>query len=252
MAGAGRRHDLYTSPRGAELYDRLTSGDGFELAAIRRLLPRGAPRVLELAAGSGRVTLPLLAAGLQVTAVDNAERMLEMLLGRMSAIPAMARRRAQLRTVLADMADFSLPDTFGAAVVAATSLTLLDEEGRSRCLRAVAAHLDPGAALVASTLEVPRRRGPTEVVRALPESGADGELVDLVDHAAGRRWTTLAVRDATGLSVYRTSTYLVSRERLVAEAARAGLVAAAAERLDDRSLSGDRRSVWVLRLERPA
>ena len=70
--------DFY-GPHGSAVYDELTRHDQSEIAELVRLLRHCDGAVLELACGSGRITLPLLACGRDVVAVDNSGRMLELL-----------------------------------------------------------------------------------------------------------------------------------------------------------------------------
>jgi SAM-dependent methyltransferase len=63
-----------TFDRAAELYDRVRPG--FAAAALDWVLPAGARRVLDLGAGTGKLTAALVARGLDVVAIDPAPNML--------------------------------------------------------------------------------------------------------------------------------------------------------------------------------
>lgn len=131
-----------------DLYDLAMPPDpraeAFYVAEARR---RGGP-VLDLACGSGRMTLPLARAGFDVVGVDESPAML-----------AAARAKAEaagvaIELVQADMRALDLvrddggPRTFGLATIFANSLLHLHETADiRRCLRAVARHLRPGGAL---------------------------------------------------------------------------------------------------------
>ena len=67
-------------------------------------------QVLELGAGSGRITLPLARAGLSVTAVDSSPSMLGLLGERLEGEPAAVRRR--VRPLLGDMRNLTLERRF--------------------------------------------------------------------------------------------------------------------------------------------
>ncbi|HEX2306883.1 MAG TPA: methyltransferase domain-containing protein [Jatrophihabitantaceae bacterium] len=70
----------------AELYDSVRPG--FAEAAIDWVLPKAAGRVLDLAAGTGKLTDSLVARGLDVVAVDPAPNMLAVLRRRWPAVDA--------------------------------------------------------------------------------------------------------------------------------------------------------------------
>ena len=70
--------DLY-SVSGSRLYDQVTANDLTELPEILAAAQRTSGPILELAAGSGRITRPLLALGRPVTAVDSSPEMLSLL-----------------------------------------------------------------------------------------------------------------------------------------------------------------------------
>jgi SAM-dependent methyltransferase len=130
-----RVEDLY-SPHGARFYDDLVGGDRSEVREFLALARRADGRILDLAAGTGRLTLPLLAIGASVTALDLSAAML-------ARLDEAAPRRADLSLVCGDMRDFSLEQRFDLIVLAATSITLLDPAGRGLLFDAVRRHLTP-------------------------------------------------------------------------------------------------------------
>src|SRR5581483_7575810 len=93
-------------------------------------------RVLELGCGSGRLTIPLARAELDIVGIDISESML-----------AYARKKASAANVnvefqLADMRDFDLPEKFSTIFAAGNSLLhLLDNANLQRCLSCVRRHL---------------------------------------------------------------------------------------------------------------
>src|SRR6185369_4815808 len=86
MFGAGLPVEDFYSERGSVLYDLLGRDDQHEIAELRAALRGGRRSVLELACGSGRLTLPLLADGHDVVGLENAPMMLR-LLARRAAEP---------------------------------------------------------------------------------------------------------------------------------------------------------------------
>jgi len=117
------------------------------VATLASLAAPGAA-VLELGVGTGRLALPLAAAGLVVTGIDSSTAMLAELRGKAGA--------DQLHLVEGDMADLdagepSLPDApvFALALAAYNTLCNLTEPGAvARCLGGVSRRLQPGGRLV--------------------------------------------------------------------------------------------------------
>jgi SAM-dependent methyltransferase len=99
--------------------------------------------VLELGVGSGRIAVPIAAAGIEVVGVDLSAGMLEV-----------ARERAELAGVpidvrLGDMRDPPVDGTFPLVIVPFRSLLHMEtDDDRRAALRAVAAHLAPGGRFV--------------------------------------------------------------------------------------------------------
>ncbi len=137
-------------------YDDRSYGDGFADvyddwyadvtdvdATVGRMLALAGPdgRVLELGVGTGRLALPMAAAGLQVVGVDTSAAMLERLAERDPA--------GLIDVVCGDMVD-DLPDgPFDAALVAYNTIfNLLDEQRQLACFAAVAERLAPGGSFV--------------------------------------------------------------------------------------------------------
>ena len=106
---------------------------------------RGADRILELGAGSGRVTVPLARDGRHVVAVDRSEAMLAQLRDRITRLPAAAA--ARITPVIGDLRSFSVPGRFPLAIAAFNVLEHLYTRGEvTACLQRIAAHLTPGGA----------------------------------------------------------------------------------------------------------
>src|SRR6185369_961972 len=117
------RPDPATAAALARLYDLDLTDDPGDLDLYRAMAERADAPVLELAAGSGRLAVPLAEAGHRVTAVDLDPAMLDR-----------ARRRARgtagedrLTFVEADLVGLRLPDagTYGLAFIALNSLLVL-------------------------------------------------------------------------------------------------------------------------------
>lgn len=164
---------------GAPIYHDLASADGFEVQEITRAVRHSAPGpVLDLAAGSGRFTFPLLAIGREVTALDLSPYMLDILTRRLADAPG--RIRSRCTVVEADMATFQLGRRYSCIVLGTTSISLLDATGRAGLFNAVFAHLAPEGQFLFSVIERGDLRGPVEEVSRV--AGASGTWYDLHDH----------------------------------------------------------------------
>lgn len=167
---------LYDVPR---FYDLLYHPGVAERYYVDACTRRGG-RVLELACGTGRVTLPLARAGLDVVGVDLAPSMLDV--ARQGAIAAGLR----IELLCADMTSVTVAGPpFDTIVIAHNSLQHLHESAQIvACFERVRAHLAPGGVLLfdvfAPSVQL-LARDPTERKRF-------GEFVDtergpvVVDH----------------------------------------------------------------------
>ena len=108
---------------------------------IRKARESGGP-VLELGAGTGRITLAIAKAGVTIHALDASEPMLDALKAKLQREPEM---RDRVHVVHADMRSFELPERF-ALIIAPFRAFLhnVTETDRLACLRNVLRHLEPG------------------------------------------------------------------------------------------------------------
>lgn len=133
----------------ARLYDVDLVDDPGDLDLYLALAGRTGGPILELGAGTGRLAVPLAAAGFDVTAVDLDPAMLERAARRAHAAGAATRRR--LTFVEADLIGLTLPGagTFQLAFIALNSLFLLaTREAQLEAFRTLARHLAPGGLAV--------------------------------------------------------------------------------------------------------
>jgi SAM-dependent methyltransferase len=108
---------------------------------------RSAHRILELGAGSGRVTVPLARDGRQVVAMDRSPAMLARLRDRVARLPAAVATR--IATVAGDLRTFSVEGRFPMVIAAFNVLEHLYTRGEvTACLERIAAHLIPGGTFV--------------------------------------------------------------------------------------------------------
>jgi SAM-dependent methyltransferase len=119
-------------------YDRFEEADP---AAVARLVRLAAGRpLLEVAAGTGRLALPLAEAGVPVTASDISPEMVEVLRGK--DVRGLVTTRVESMAALQDGA-------FGVIVNAANSIWMLTTaQLQQEAIRSAAAHLEPGGHVV--------------------------------------------------------------------------------------------------------
>jgi len=141
---------IATSRALARLYDLDLVEDPGDLDLYLALASRTGGPVLELAAGTGRIAVPLAEAGHEVTAVDIEPAMLERAYARALAAGRAAGSRLEL--VEADILGLDLPaaGTYRLALIALNSLFLLaTRDAQREALRTMARHLAPdGLAVV--------------------------------------------------------------------------------------------------------
>jgi SAM-dependent methyltransferase len=138
------RPDAATAAALARLYDLDLADDPGDLDLYLALADRADGAVLELAAGSGRLAVPLAAAGHRVTAVDLDPAMLERARRRADAARLPAGR---FETVEADLLGLRLPDAgrYRLAFIGLNSIMLMaDRERQREAFRTLAEHLAPG------------------------------------------------------------------------------------------------------------
>ncbi|WP_030662756.1 daptide-type RiPP biosynthesis methyltransferase [Streptomyces rimosus] len=181
LAQLGERavlHDLYDEV-GSAVYHDMAGRDQHEVRELLGLVRRTPGPVLDLAAGSGRLTLPLLAMGREVTALDLSRSMLALLRERLAQAPAPLAERCTV--VQGDMSDFSLHRRFPVIVLGTTSVSLLDQAGRARLFASVRAHLEPGGRFLLTTVDAdPGYTGPPEIEQTYTTSG--GTDYRIFDH----------------------------------------------------------------------
>ncbi|HET7500691.1 MAG TPA: class I SAM-dependent methyltransferase [Kofleriaceae bacterium] len=130
----------------AALYDYEYRRRRADVSFYRELARRrGADRVLELGAGTGRVTVPLARDGRQVVALDQSATMLGRLRDRIARLPTSVA--ARITPVAGDLRTFSVGGRFPLAIAAFNVVEHLYTRGEvTACLQRIAAHLAPGGA----------------------------------------------------------------------------------------------------------
>jgi SAM-dependent methyltransferase len=166
----GHSRPIDTSRALARLYDLDLVEDPGDVELYLALATRTGDPILELAAGSGRIAVPLVEAGHDVTAVDLEPAMLERAYARARAIgrnggagAGSGRDRGagggrgsstdigRLELIEADLLELDLPTagTYRLAIIALNSIFLLASgDAQRQAFRTIARHLAPGGLAV--------------------------------------------------------------------------------------------------------
>jgi SAM-dependent methyltransferase len=206
----------------ADVYDEWYAGVSDVATTVERMsaLTGVGGRVLELGVGTGRLAVPMAAAGLHVVGVDSSTAMLARLADRDSA--------GAVGVVCGDMVD-DLPDgPFDAALIAYNTIfNLLDEATQQRCFVEVGRRLRPGGAFVVEAFvpDAATPSGSEVAVRTMAvdhvvlsvsindpdDQRAEGQFVEFTERGGVRlrpwaiRWATPAQLDemaaAAGLNL---------------------------------------------------
>lgn len=215
--------DLY-SGTGTDFYERLVGPDRVEIREVLALARDVEGQILDIAAGGGRLTIPLVRSGKRVTAIDLSDDMLSHL---RRSLPD----HSMLECVVADMRDFSLGRRYELVIIGATSITLLDRAGRSRLYANVHRHLAAGgvfAFTIAGGLSAESLAVPRDHEIAVP--GPEGEEVYLFSQqmeegGAARVVNWVRVSDLVGggeATVFTSRLRVLSQETLSRELVEAG------------------------------
>jgi len=129
----------------AALYDYEYRRRRADVTFYRELAKQRGGPILDLGAGSGRVTIALARDGHEVVAVDRSPAMLARLRERVAALPAAAGARVEV--VAGDLCTFTVKRKFPLVIAAFNTLEHLYTRGEVGAMLArVAAHLAPGGA----------------------------------------------------------------------------------------------------------
>jgi len=147
----------------AEVYDDVDRGDEVATVAFLEQLA-GAGPALELAIGTGRIALPLVARGIRVDGIDLSPAMV----ARLRAKPG----GDQIAVTMGDFAEVPVPGAYRLIfVVFNTLFNLLTQDDQVRCFENVAAHLtDDGSFVVEAFV-------PTFLTRLRTDQYVDAEAI---------------------------------------------------------------------------
>lgn len=210
--------DLY-SAAGAMAYEAIAGRDGLEVRELIALVAATEGPILDVAAGAGRLTLPLLTLRRPVTALDLSASMLGILESKLRRLPPATRQRCTL--VEADMTSFALDERFGAIVVGTTSISLLpDAAARRRALIRLREHLAPGGRLLITTVDVQGHA--REPIRLSVGDTEYTVFEEVLPEKSSRTMTVLALTDGVARA-FTSTVAIVPASSLANEIRAAGL-----------------------------
>lgn len=141
--------DTTTAARLARYYDLDLQESPGDLDRYLQLAEAEDGPILELAAGTGRLAIPLALAGHEVTAVDLEPAMLDRAATAWRSMAGGAKPGGRLEFVQGDLLDLDRGARFALVLIALNSLALLGTRQRQvAALRAAARHLRPGGLAV--------------------------------------------------------------------------------------------------------
>lgn len=155
---------------------------------------------LELAVGTGRVAVPLVARGVPVIGVELSEPMV-----------AQLRKKADeatLPVVIGDMATTTVPGSFSLVYVVWNSISnLRTQREQVDCFRNAARHLAPGGRFVVELWVPPLRRLPPGQLAAPMQVDPDHLVIDTYDLVTQNCTSHHYVTDSTGATTYDSGSF---------------------------------------------
>ncbi len=163
-------------------------------------------RILELACGTGRITLPLVHAGFEVWALDLSQPMIEELTAKAERLPR--ELQAKLHVVHRSMSSFEFDGLFDLIIIPFRGFqALVDECDVDSCLACVRRHLSPGGEFIVNTFAM----RPNEQLRSYTGEITDWERRDARSGEWVRRARRILDVDRERQVLYPEVIYYVTR-----------------------------------------
>ncbi|HEX5404807.1 MAG TPA: daptide-type RiPP biosynthesis methyltransferase [Pseudonocardiaceae bacterium] len=221
-------------PQGAQFYHSLTQNQTGEIDDMLRVCDGrqdGGP-ALELACGSGRLTVPFLQAGHEMVCLDMSSHMLGILNKRLTESPDVDASR--VTTIEGDMTNFALGRRFDLVLLAASAVLYLDDDQRAALFGRVREHLTDDGLFLMSLLEFPMLESSSAPVEYSSVFAVPAPVpmlctfIDYLDPAERLRSTNFMcqrVQDGAvaDTAIYTALSHLASADHIEEELAAAGL-----------------------------
>ncbi|MDQ0537506.1 hypothetical protein QF011_000036 [Curtobacterium flaccumfaciens] len=223
-AGQVRVAELY-GDEGSTVYEAAAVHDTHEIRELIRATRSVTGEILEFAAGAGRLTLPLAAAGRELVGVDLSPAMIALLDGKLAG--RHAALRASVRTAVSDMTTYDDGTHYPTALLGCISISLLDDAQRARFFRGAADWLAADGVLLMSTTDTTKLGETTGGHQDFPGlAGQRYRLFEEIDPVVSIRHVGVIDLDDLGrgsLTVFLTHVRAIPPRVLEAELAAAGL-----------------------------
>jgi SAM-dependent methyltransferase len=188
--------DAHLNAEYARFYDWMHQGYEADIPFYARLAEQRGGPILEVACGTGRLTMALARAGHEVVGIDRSAAMLDIARAKLADEPTEVRERIEL--VEADMTDFDLGRAF--ACVFVPNASIFHVAGRfplRRCMACLYAHTRPGGVAVVdavSPVDMSEQNLGHPVLITEGVNPATGLLTREYKQAMSVSWATQTVR----------------------------------------------------------
>jgi len=143
LVGAGYRQDKHFKGGFADVYDEIEEDHQDDINFFQQLVGSSPSRILDIGAGTGRISFPLAASGHTVYAMENSDDMLDQLRAKLGP------EQNSIIPLNASMTDFKVDAQFDWAIMSYNVFYYLYTlEDRNTCLDLIYKHLVPGGQIV--------------------------------------------------------------------------------------------------------
>lgn len=126
----------------ADIYDKFVVSD-FDIDYFLDAAKSANGKVLELMSGTGRVSIPLVEAGIELTCVDYSQEMIDILSKKLK------QKSLQAETIVADIRDFELGQQFDLIFIPFHAFPeITDRDNQLEALKAIERHLIPDGTFI--------------------------------------------------------------------------------------------------------